>query len=128
MSMTSRLIALLALAAGVAGCGKVTDERIVARDRATTASCDYFMRCNQIGSAAGAAFPDRDSCDVQVRSFWESSWPSADCQGKIRQDQLDVCISAINGTQCGNGINFLTTLGTCGKANVCTGGADAGGN
>jgi hypothetical protein len=122
--MTSRRIAVLALLAGL-GCGQVTDERVVARDQATKASCDYFMRCNQIGSGANATFPDRDSCNVQIRSFWENAWPVANCQGKIRQDQLSVCLSAINGTQCGNGINFLTTLGTCSAANVCTGGTDA---
>jgi hypothetical protein len=59
------------------------------------------------------------SCEIQVRSYFESAWPASDCEGLIRQDQLSICLSAINGTQCGNGINFLTTLGTCAKSNVC---------
>jgi hypothetical protein len=51
-------------------------------------------------------------------------WPAGTCQ-QINQTNLDTCISAINGTQCGNGLNFLITLGTCGAANVCVG-PDAG--
>jgi hypothetical protein len=111
-------LAVVALMAG-GGCGNVTDTRAAARDQATKASCDYFMRCNQIGSAAGATFPDRPSCEIQARSYWESTWPAPDCTGLIRESELSTCLNAIAGTQCGNGIAFLFTLGTCSKANVC---------
>jgi len=123
--MTSRRItwaALLVTAALAAGCGQVTDERVGARDQVTKASCDYYQRCGQIGS--GLMYADRESCDTQVRGLWDGAWPVGACQ-KIRQDQLNICVSAINGTQCNNVVNFFTTLGTCSQANVCAGGPDA---
>ena len=119
------LVALLAVAASAASCGGVTDARVAARNRASKAACDRANACGNIGP--GQSYADYSSCITIVNGDIDSSiWPVADCQ-QIDQSALDVCISAINGTQCGNGLNFLITLGTCGKANVCLG-QDAGGS
>ena len=113
-----RALAIVILAAGVS-CGG-NPSRTSARDQATSTSCDWYDKCGQIG--AGKTFADRDSCDVQVRAFWENAWPTADCDGKISGDQLDVCLSAIRITECGNGLDVLNTLGNkCPKAKVCGG-------
>lgn len=117
----------LALGAGaLAGCDGAPS-RTAARDAATRASCDWYAMCGEIG--AGKTFETRDSCEVQVRSSWDQAWPAADCDGKINGDQLDVCLSAIKITECGNGLDVLNTLANkCPKARICNGAsaADAG--
>jgi len=111
------LVSLLAIAGGAASCGGVTDARVAARNRASKAACDRANACGNVG--AGQTYADYQSCISIVNGDIDSSiWPAGTCQ-QINQSMLDVCISAINGTQCGNGINFLITLGTCSAANVC---------
>src|SRR5262245_28927994 len=129
-TMTTTLImALAAFALGaLAGCDGAPS-RTAARDSATKASCDWYAMCGEIG--AGKTYETRDSCEVQVRSSWDQAWPAADCDGKINGDQLDVCLSAIRITECGNGLDVLNTLvNKCPKARVCgstTADAGAGG-
>jgi Family of unknown function (DUF6184) len=116
-------VALLACAVAAAGCGGVTDARVAARNRASKAACDRANACGNIGP--GQSYADYQSCISIVNGDIDSSiWPAGQCQ-QINQSNLDTCISAIGGTQCGNGLNFLITLGTCGAANVCVG-QDAG--
>ena len=82
--------------------------------------------CGVIGP--GLEYEDYPSCISEVNGNIDGQiWPASQCQD-IKQDMLDVCISAINGTECGNLIDLLITLGTCSAANVCKGpAADAGG-
>jgi len=119
------LVGLGWLAIGAAGCGGVTDARVAARNRASKATCDKSQMCGVIGP--GLEYEDYPSCISEVNGNIDGQiWPASQCQD-IRQDMLDVCISAINGTQCGNLIDLLITLGTCSAANVCKGpAADAG--
>jgi len=131
MRMTIRLnrvalIAVLALAAGASSCGGVTDARVAARNRASKAACDRAQACGSIGP--GQSYNDYMSCISIVNGDIDSSiWPAGECQ-QIDQSALNVCLNAIGGTQCGNLLNFLVTLGTCGKQYVCVGAAgDAGG-
>jgi hypothetical protein len=120
------LVAVLALAAGASSCGGVTDSRVAARNRASKAACDRAQACGNVGP--GQTYNDYMSCITIVNGDIDANiWPPAECQ-QIDQAMLNVCLSAINGTQCGNLLNFLVTLGTCGKQYVCVGPAgDAGG-
>ena len=123
------LAALVAIGAGVVGCGAVTDPRVAARDRATTASCDYYQRCNLIGPGQETmgGFADRSSCEVNARAFWENAWPVNQCSGKIDQAGLSICINAINATLCMSGADVLATLYIkCPASMVCTAAVDAG--
>ena len=120
------LSALLAIGADLSGCGGVTDARVAARNRASKAACDRANACGSIGP--GQTYADYQSCLSVVNGDIDGTiWPAGQCQ-QINQQNLDVCISAINGTQCGNGLNFLITLGTCSSQNVCIGPPDAGDN
>ena len=123
----SGLLGLVALAAfGVgAGCGS-SSSQADARDRATTASCDWFQLCGQIG--AGKMYQTRDMCDVQVRARWDAAWSVTACDGKINANQLDICLAAIKATECGNGLDALNTLANkCPEARVCSGASPDGG-
>ena len=114
---TGIVAGLLALLIGAAGCGGVTDSRVAARNRASKATCDKAQMCGTIG--AGLEYEDYPSCISEMNGNIDGQiWPASQCQD-IRQDMLDVCISAIDGTQCGNLIDLLITLGTCSAANVC---------
>jgi uncharacterized protein DUF6184 len=120
------LLSTLPALLGGAGCGGVTDARVSARNRASKAACDRANACGNIGP--GQSYADYQSCISIVNGDIDATiWPVSECQ-QINQQNLDVCISAINGTQCGNGINFLITLGTCGKQNVCVGQDGGAGN
>lgn len=102
-----------------AGCGDTTNSRVIARDQATTASCDWYQMCGKIG--AGQTYTDRESCDTQVRAQWDSAWPAAMCDSKINQNQLTICLNAIKGTECMNGLDVLNTLvNKCPEASICS--------
>src|SRR5262245_65463013 len=99
------LAGLVALAAGAVGCGGVTDARVAARNRASKAACDRFNMCGNIGP--GLTYADYQSCISEVNGFIDSSvWQADQCQ-QINQANLNVCVSAISGTQCGNVLNGL---------------------
>ena len=113
---------------GLIGCGGVgTSDVVSARNQATTASCNYFQMCNQIG--AGLSYDTYSDCMTQVLGQWTSGWPTDSCQGHIDQSQLTVCLDAINSTLCSNGLDVLSTLLLkCPEAKVCGAGVppDAG--
>jgi hypothetical protein len=116
------LAAFLPLAILGAGCGGVSSDREIARDQATTASCDWYQACGQIGPDASQKYQSRSSCETQVRAQWDSGWPVATCESKINQAQLSICLDAIHITECTNPIDILITLGSkCAQANVCSG-------
>ena len=117
---TALAVSCLAFAALVTGCGGVTSSQVLARDQATTASCDWYQSCNQIGP--GLAYDTRASCETQVRAHWDQTWPPSSCEGKINQAQLSICLDAIHATQCGNVLDILATLAVkCPEANICSG-------
>jgi hypothetical protein len=121
------LLGALALGAGaaVSGCGS-SNSQADARDRATTTSCDWFQMCGQIG--AGKRYETRDTCNVQVRASWDQAWPVASCDGKIDENQLGICLAAIQSTLCGNGLDVLNTLvNKCPEAKICGGANPDGG-
>ena len=116
---------LLAFLIGAAGCGGVTDSRVAARNKASKAACDRSQACMRIG--AGLDYEDYPSCISEVNGYIDGQvWPASQCQ-QIKQDMLNVCLNAISGTQCGNLVNLIVTLGTCSAANVCEGAAPDGG-
>jgi hypothetical protein len=116
------LVASAALAAALGGlinCGGVsTDDLQSARNQATTASCNYYKMCGQIG--AGLTFDTDQDCQTKVLAFWTDQWPTLACDGKIVSSALSMCIDAINSTLCMNGIDVLATLyAKCPEARVC---------
>jgi len=109
-----------------ATCGDVAPlTREQARDQATTAVCDTYAMCGQIGASAdgGAAptYATRDSCETQWRGQFEQMWPPADCDGKISQTKFDLCQASIRAITCGNLGDVVLALSSCAKTNVCTG-------
>lgn len=109
---------LLLLAVFAAGCGPYSQP--AARDMATARSCDWYQRCGEIGS--GKRFATRDDCEVDVRKNWNDLWPVSECDGKIRGEDLDRCLQAIDLTSCNNALDFFNTVfNKCSKSNVCRG-------
>jgi len=117
--------ALAAALVGAVNCGGVsTNDLQTARNQATTASCNYYQMCNEIGP--GLTFETVQDCQNQVLSFWTTQWPTAMCEGKIVSSAVTTCIDAINSTLCMNGLDVLATLyAKCPEARVC-GTGDAG--
>jgi hypothetical protein len=118
ISLSSMALGLAAMTLA-AGCDS-SNSQASARDAVTEASCDYYMRCGEIGP--GLTHPNRDSCEVQVRANWDNAWPAETCDGKINHAQLDVCLDAIAITECGNGLDVLNTLlNKCPQDRICSG-------
>lgn len=117
--------ALAAALVGAVNCGGVsTDDLQSARNQATTASCNYYKMCNQIGP--GLTFETAQDCQTQALSFWTTQWPTAACEGKIVSSAVTTCVDAINSTLCMNGLDVLATLyAKCPEARIC-GIGDAG--
>jgi hypothetical protein len=121
---------LAAALVGAVGCGGVSQSDVVnARTQATTASCNYFMMCNEIGpgDSATGGYDNYQDCTTQVMGSWTSGWPTATCQGHIDQAALTVCLDAIGATTDCNAIAELITLGKCGSATVCSANVSDGG-
>lgn len=105
---------------GAVGCGGVSSSDVVtARNQATTASCNYFMMCNEIG--AGQMYDTYQDCTSQVLGDWTNAWPTSTCQGHIDQTALGKCIDAINANSTSdcNGVAVVLTLTKCGSGMVC---------
>ena len=115
-----RTVALGIVLLGLAtGCGS-DHSQASARDAVTDASCDWYMGCGEIGP--GKTHPNRDSCEVQVRASWDTAWPVEACDGKINNEQLEICLDAIAITECGNGLDVVNTLANkCPQAKICSG-------
>jgi hypothetical protein len=91
-----------------------------ARDLATKHSCDWYAKCGEI--ASGKKYATRDACEVDTRKSWNDLWPVADCDAKVRGEDLDVCLKAIDITTCGNLLDLANTVfNKCGKSQVCRG-------
>jgi len=109
------------------GCGSVTNDRDDAINRATTATCNRYQACGLIGAAATASFATVGDCQAQWKAKFTAQWTPAQCQGRIDQPMLDVCVEAINGTSCTNFLDVLTTFYVkCGAAPICGATPDAG--
>jgi hypothetical protein len=125
------LVALIATGALLLGrgCGGVTDTRVAARDQATSASCDYYNRCGLVGPGEDTmnGYTSLSSCQTSVSAYWENTWPVSQCQGHIDEAQVSICISAINATECMNGLDVLATLVLkCPAVNICSANQPAG--
>jgi hypothetical protein len=110
---------------GAVSCGGVSGSDVVnARNQVTTASCNYYQMCNEIGpgmSAAKTGYDTYQDCTTQVLSQWTSAWPTTTCQGHIDETALGKCIDAINANSTAdcNGLAVLLTLTKCGSGMVC---------
>ena len=110
--------AALALAAVALACG--SESQSSARDRATTAVCNKLESCGQLD--AGQLYTSPDDCRVKQTDYWQGTWPPESCDGRINDTNLDRCITAIDQSQCGNGLDFLDiVLNKCTRDSVCDG-------
>lgn len=111
----SRLLICLLAALALAGCNISRSE---ARDSAAKHACDRLNACNQLG--AGLAYPDYSTCELQQRNYWDLAWPTGTCENQISTSGFDGCIDAIDGAQCGNGLDILNIiLNRCTATSVC---------
>ena len=113
---------LAAALVGAVNCGGVsTDDVTSARNQATSASCNYYQMCNQIGPglSGGATLAD---CKATVYGQWTMGWPTTNCQGHIDQAKLTICVDAINSTTDCGGLGALLALSKCSSASVCSAG------
>jgi len=123
-SLLGKTLLSISLALLGARCGDVSTSREVAREEATTAVCDVYAMCGQIGSSndggAAPAYQTRASCETQWRGKFESLWTPASCDGKISQTDLDLCLAATRAIDCGNLGDVVLALGSCSKDKVCS--------
>lgn len=111
---------LAALAAAGSGCGGDSTAQKPARDQAVTAVCDRLVACGAVGR--GLTYESRDDCETRQRDYWQSTWPPADCDGRISSSNLDACLQTIDTAECNNGLDILNVLANkCTKAKVCSG-------
>ena len=119
-SMLLPALFAIGVIAGSRGCGGVTNERVAARTQASKAACDRAQACGTIG--AGLTYESYQSCITIINGEIDRTYlPEAQCKD-IDQQKLSVCISALNGIQCNDGLDLLLTLfGSCSKENLCVG-------
>lgn len=92
-------------------------------DAVTAASsdyCDAYTRCGEVGS--GKTFTTRQACTSQQESYWNDKWPTAQCDGKINLDKLQICRDGLKTLSCNNLTDELKTVNTkCPQSEICTG-------
>jgi outer membrane murein-binding lipoprotein Lpp len=131
-SSTARKLSRMTVAAGVlgalivAGCSSSTSSsgastQASARDEAAGTACQQFAHCDQIG--AGKTYDSANQCDVQQRSFWDTQWPVATCDGKIDATEYQKCLTTISTASCGSAIDLANVvLVKCSSGTVCSAG------
>jgi hypothetical protein len=112
--MKRMLLPLFGLTLLVSGCGWSVE---TAREAAAQRTCDYYARCNEIGP--GRNYESRDTCLTKQRSNWLDLWSTDACVNRINSANLDMCLRAIDNTQCGNVLDYLATLSKCQRSDVC---------
>ena len=110
-----RMAAAVVVMIGLVGCGPYT--RADAREVAAQKACDWYAACGEVGE--GQQFADRDECLLETENSFNSLWSDEVCS-EIEREDLDVCLRAIQDTQCDNAWDFLNTIfNRCSAANVC---------
>lgn len=110
----SPVLQALAVVTLLSSCGWSVD---TAREAAAQHSCNYYDKCGDIHT--GKTYATRDECLTKQRAYWLDAWPTSTCGGKINGPNTDSCITAIDNTQCNNGLDYLATLSKCGANSVC---------
>jgi Family of unknown function (DUF6184) len=97
-----------------------------ARETAAQRTCRFADKCGDVGS--GQTYASMDECLTKQRSAYLDSWSTASCEGKINADKYNVCITAIDNTQCNNLVDVFATATKCARSEVCSGGSGSGCN
>jgi hypothetical protein len=106
-------------------CGGVTTSDVdSARTKVSTASCDYYKMCNEIGPKPDT-YDTYADCLSGVMGQWTMAWPTSTCQGHINQSQLTICLDAIGATTDCSGLSALIALSKCSSTTVCSAGVRA---
>jgi hypothetical protein len=112
----------IVVAISCVACGGVS--RQDARNQATQKACDKYNECTQIGE--GKIYASRDACEVDQTAAWERTWPVTICEARIDKTAFDLCINAIQVTECGSVADLINVyFNKCTAQNVC-GASDAG--
>jgi hypothetical protein len=112
--MNARRAVLVVSTLLLGGCGWSLE---AARETAATKACDYFQRCEAIGS--GKQYASYDECLTKQRAVWLDAWPTATCDGHVNSAAMDSCFKAMDNTACNSLIDYLATLDKCDKKNTC---------
>lgn len=108
---------LLLLTLLCSGCVATARHAEISRS-ASAHTCDALMRCGKIG--AGKQFADMDSCRIDYDAIWSKKWDKSTCDKSVSQQGLEVCLAAIDSTDCDSVLDFLNTaLNKCAERRVC---------
>jgi hypothetical protein len=112
MKTTSTLMLALVV---LAGCASPLEN---ARETGAAHTCTWYSSCKNVGS--GKTYATVNDCLTQQRADWLDKLPTADCDGKINVSNLNVCLSAIDGTSCNSVFDQIATASKCDKSKVCS--------
>jgi len=115
MNRLRSFVAVVVLA-GASSCGWTVDS---AREAGAQKTCDYMVRCSQVGS--GKAYATRDECLTAQRTNFQNLWPTSTCASTLNPTNLDTCLKAIDASACGSVLDLLSTLTKCTAGTVCSG-------
>ncbi len=118
------MIRNLALSVGLlalTGCVSVQD----ARENAAQRTCKFEQRCGNVGS--GQRYASNDECLTNQRSEFLNRWTTDRCDKRINGETLNLCLQAIENTQCNNFVDALATYSKCEANDVCTAGSSPSG-
>jgi Family of unknown function (DUF6184) len=118
----NRLVLLsLVLVTVLAGCGYTVES---AREAAAQHTCDYAVRCNQVGT--GKTYASRDECLTTQRSAYLTAWPTSTCANSLDSGNIDLCLKAWDATACDNLLALASTLVECSPLAICRAPGDGG--
>ena len=90
-----------------------------ARDSIAEARCAREQHCDNIGDSK--KFSSEQDCLSRIRADWKDDLNARECPSGINQQQLNECLTAVRGEDCGNPFDTLSRVAACTKGQICRG-------
>jgi hypothetical protein len=81
------------------------------------ARCDREERCENVG--ANKKYATRDLCEQSITNDWADDLNGFDCPNGIVDAELEECLTAVRGEDCGSVFDALDRITSCSAADIC---------
>jgi hypothetical protein len=90
-----------------------------AQESIAEARCAREQGCGNVGE--NKKYSSREDCLSRIRADWKDDLNARECPNGVNRSQLDECLTAIKGEDCGNPFDTLSRVAACTKNQICNG-------
>lgn len=88
-----------------------------AAEQIAEARCHREKTCGNIGP--GRDYASLEDCTAFVRADWRADLDRLVCPGGVNRDQLNECLTQINGASCSSPFDKLERVAACTQGQIC---------